>query len=662
MTKPLQDILNEVQQHNGAGFYQTFVSSGVIENLKESFELRPYQKEALGRFIYYSNYHHQKNKKTPTQLLYHMATGSGKTLIMAGLILYLYEKGYRNFLFFVNSTNIIEKTRDNFLNSISSKYLFADKIVVDGTQIKIKEVNNFQAANPQDINLVFSTIQGLHLKLNAPKENSLTYDDFENNEIIFISDEAHHINAETKKSSELNAEDKETIISWEGTINRIFRANAGNLLLEFTATADMHHPAIQKKYSGKLIFDYSLKQFRLDGYSKEVKVLQSGLPPFERALQAVILSQYRRKLFEQYKKPVKPVILFKSKTIKESQSFYEEFSYKLTHLNEADLERTYAAGKGTVIEKAFDYFKTRSINIDNLITELQEDFSQEKLISVNSKEETTQKQLAINSLEDEANEYRAVFAVDKLNEGWDVLNLFDIVRLYNTKDNKNGSPGKTTMAEAQLIGRGARYFPFRIRDTQSYHRRKFDDNRNHELRIGEELYYHSVYNPTYIQELNTALEETGIKAEANEEKNHAKAIVPVSTKEKREKPTPKKLSLSQQVVNVKLSTDQTISDNIFSNVTAIAQSTIKEYALIDFGDHIIQKAINKLPFYQFNHIKKILPGLPSIKAFINFTDYLRNIKVKLETAQPMEVLSADKKLEVCLNVLQQLATLLTNDK
>ena len=57
-----------------------------------------------------------------------MATGSGKTLIMAGLILYLYEQGFKNFLFFVNSTNIIEKTKDNFLNPLSSKYLFNQNI------------------------------------------------------------------------------------------------------------------------------------------------------------------------------------------------------------------------------------------------------------------------------------------------------------------------------------------------------------------------------------------------------------------------------------------------------------------------------------------------------------------------------------------------------
>jgi type III restriction enzyme len=40
-------------------------------------------------------------------LAFHMATGSGKTVMMAGLILYLYEQDYRNFLFFVNRGQIV---------------------------------------------------------------------------------------------------------------------------------------------------------------------------------------------------------------------------------------------------------------------------------------------------------------------------------------------------------------------------------------------------------------------------------------------------------------------------------------------------------------------------------------------------------------------------
>src|SRR5690606_28484446 len=114
--------------------------------------------------------------------------------------------------------------------------------------------------------------------------------------------------------------------------------------------------------------------------------------------------------------------------------------------------------------------------------------------------------------------YRAVFAVDKLNEGWDVLNLFDIVRLYNTRDASNGKIGKTTMSEAQLIGRGARYCPFQMSDDQPLYARKYDSDLEHELRICEELYYHSAYNPKYIQELNTALQAIGIKAKNTTER------------------------------------------------------------------------------------------------------------------------------------------------
>ncbi|MBQ5414513.1 MAG: hypothetical protein IIU21_07635, partial [Schwartzia sp.] len=90
---------------------------------------------------------------------------------------------------------------------------------------------------------------------------------------------------------------------------------------------------------------------------------------------------------------------------------------------------------------------------ENLILELQEDFCEERLLLVDGNNITPEKQQHLNSLESPNNDYRAVFAVDMLNEGWDVLNLFDIVRLYDTRDAKGNKPGKTTMQEAQLIGR-----------------------------------------------------------------------------------------------------------------------------------------------------------------------------------------------------------------
>jgi type III restriction enzyme len=103
------DSINESFRQD---YFTSRVSEDIIQNLNPKFELRDYQKEALGRFDFYFNGYHKR--RWLAHLLFWMATGSGKTLIMAANILQLYKLGYRNFMFFVNSVNIIEKTRDNF--------------------------------------------------------------------------------------------------------------------------------------------------------------------------------------------------------------------------------------------------------------------------------------------------------------------------------------------------------------------------------------------------------------------------------------------------------------------------------------------------------------------------------------------------------------------
>ena len=122
----LYETFNANRESFGQDFFALRLDDEIARNLNPKFELREYQKEAIGRFDFYFVGYQQR--KFPAQLLFHMATGSGKTLIMAANILQLYKLGYRNFIFFVNSTNIIEKTKDNFLNPLSEKYLFAPKI------------------------------------------------------------------------------------------------------------------------------------------------------------------------------------------------------------------------------------------------------------------------------------------------------------------------------------------------------------------------------------------------------------------------------------------------------------------------------------------------------------------------------------------------------
>ena len=140
----------------------------------------------------------------------------------------------------------------------------------------------------------------------------MTFDDFDDKKVVLISDEAHHLNVDTRRMSQTEAENQH---SWEQTVNYIFSKNAGNVLLEFTATCDLSNVAIRSAYENKIVFDYQLKKFYQDKYSKDILTLRSDLPVMERAIQAIVLSQYRLKVFQEKRLSIKPVILFKAAKI-----------------------------------------------------------------------------------------------------------------------------------------------------------------------------------------------------------------------------------------------------------------------------------------------------------------------------------------------------------
>jgi type III restriction enzyme len=654
------------------------------DNLNPAFPLRPYQEDALRNFIYYLDCYDKRIR--PTQLLFHMATGSGKTLIMAASMLYLYQQGYRNFIFFVNSTTIIEKTRENFLNANSSKYLFAPDLKLNGQRVAINAVDNFQGADRQRINILFSTIQGLHSMLNKPRENALTYDDFEGRPTVLISDEAHHINVLTKSEGRWNKGETENVTTWEGTVNRIFQSDPDNLLLEFTATAELGHPAVAEKYNNKIVYSYPLRRFCEEGYSKEVDILQVDLGRMERALQAVIVSQYRKKVAERHGIRLKPVVLMKANYVNPpstrgpnkvvSEEFRAAFHQKIRALRPDDLNalrESAKSNKDSVAQSAWDFFEKHGITLENLIRELQTDFSEEKALSVDSKTESEEHQILVNSLEDPDNEIRVVFAVERLNEGWDVLNLFDIVRLYNTRDARRGKPGKTTVAEAQLIGRGARYYPFQLNDNQPRFKRKFDDDLDNDLRVLEELHYHSAHNVRYISELRTALIDIGMKPKrepvqlrlnikddfkqgsfwkngklfTNERiRNDSADIFAI----------PKKL-LPERYTH-RLHTGYAEETVIFDepDQPQVAQTHTKTFPLRDFGTSVLRSALARVKFYQFRNLRNYFPNLSSITEFITSDDYLGKIDVDVTgTSNQLQSLTPKMKMDICLSALPKLA-------
>ncbi len=656
------DVLNKVGALEDLPEY-------IESNLNENIVLRDYQEEAFRYFITYCESDLIKNKQIHT--LFHMATGSGKTVIMTGLILYLYTKGYRKFLFFVNQKNIIEKTKENFLNPSSIKYLFADTIELMGDIVPIKEVENFAFYDKKAINICFTSTQKLHLDLNFPRENSPTIEDFEDEKIVLISDESHHINTVTKGLTKTEkSEIEENRNSWEYTIERIFRANRDNALLEFTATADLQDPNVKRKYLDKIVYDYTLAKFRQSGYTKDFKNMQGDYSQWTRTLLALVISEYRRHLFGDARQNIKPVVLLKSKTIKESKAFYEEFYQRLNNLQSSEILQ-FRDSENEYLRNAIDYFLEKDPSLNGLVADLKQAFSIEHSIIMNSKSEAEEKdkQIAVNSLEDKDNPYRIIFTVNMLNEGWDVLNLFDIVRLYETRDGKNGKPGKTTISEAQLIGRGARYCPFQVEESQPRYKRKYDFDLTNENRILETLLYHSMQDSRYISELRNALKQTGLLADAPMEieyrlKNSFKETdfyktAYVFSNRKIEKSRNAVSEIDKKIQNDfiihKVATGSTyvygLFDEELNRGTGFKHTSQFKFKQIPLN--ISEGAMANFEVLKFNTLKSYFPNLKSKKEFLQSDQYLGNITLQIES--PYKKLRAKDLYDGSMKILQKVS-------
>jgi len=660
---PEQTLLQQFDTLEDLEMFQYESKEFVVNNLNPNIALRPYQENAIARFEYYLDGY--PKRQNPIHLLFHMATGSGKTILMTTNILYLYKQGYRNFIFFVNSTNTIEKTKANFLAKDSSKYLFNQKIIIDYQEVQVNEVQNFEAANSDDINILFTTIQGLHSRLNNPSENTITFEELANSRLVLISDEAHHINTLTKRKSEIGKTEAELESSWEHTVNRIFQSNPENIMLEYTATVELRNERIREKYKDKILVEYKLKQFRLDRYSKEIKVLQSDVSPSTRILHAIILSQYRRKVATDKRMHLKPVVLIKSRTITESKQAEQDFYEQVKNLKVSDIANVKQHSRNTLLAKAFKFFDSNEITNQILVQELKEDFRPEKCKGINSETTyTDEDQLTLNSLEDYDNELRLIFTVNMLNEGWDVLNLFDIVRIDESKGTRS-----TTISEAQLIGRGARYFPFQLDDTQELYKRKYDEDVDKNVRCLEELYYHSINNSEYIRNLTDELVKSGIM---EKESNQLELFLKVKPEIKRRKfwkegyifhnerikfdrnriTSFSDLELDKKIYTYDFGTGAVSETAIFIEEQLSEEEKKSSWITVaDLGVTVSRKALDKIPFYRFNNLKLYFPRLTSILEFITLSSYTKNLRIYLKgSKERVNNLSLKDKLNVALKV------------
>ncbi|RKW40598.1 MAG: DEAD/DEAH box helicase, partial [Moraxella sp.] len=435
------------------------------KNLK--YDFFEWQKSALENFLIFDrtseldDFPDLKNK--PTHLLFNMATGSGKTMMMAALILYYFEKGYRHFLFFVNQNNIVDKTENNFIDPTHAKFLFTEKILQGDTVIPIRKVEMF-SPHSDGIEIKFTTIQKLYNDIYTERENQTTLADLHKLNLVMLGDEAHHLNAQTKgkKQGELdlevelkaNAGDAEIERKgWEHMVLELLLNKNGNpsqnVLLEFSATLP-ENADVQQKYADKIITKFGLKEFLQKGYTKEINLVSSTLGKKERVLHALLFAWYRHQIALKYGiANFKPVMLFRSKTIDESKADYlaflnwaenvqaADFSFLTTFstsLNDSD--NANEQGK-TRTEQALKFMQENGFEFVHLANWVKQNYQKHNVIITNSETNKTKTEKTdseteklLNNLEAADNPIRAIFTVDRLTEGWDVLNLFDIVRLY----------------------------------------------------------------------------------------------------------------------------------------------------------------------------------------------------------------------------------------
>ncbi|WP_260254813.1 DEAD/DEAH box helicase family protein, partial [Neisseria meningitidis] len=530
----------------------------VERNLKYPFF--EWQKSALENFVIFDRASKLKDfpdiKNRPTHLLFNMATGAGKTMMMAALILYYFEKGYRHFLFFVNQNNIVDKTENNFIDPAHSKFLFTEKILQGDQVIPIHKVETF-SPHSDGIEIKFTSIQKLYNDIHTERENQTTLADLHELNLVMLGDEAHHLNAQTKgkKQGELdlevelkaNAGDAEfERKGWEHMVLELLLNKNGNpgqnVLLEFTATPP-EKADVQQKYADKIITKFGLKEFLQKGYTKEINLVSSTLSKKERVLHALLFAWYRHQIALKYGiANFKPVMLFRSKTVDESKADYlaflnwvenvqaDDFSFlKTFSMSLNDSDNANEQGK-TRTEQALKFMQENGFEFAHLANWIKQNYQKHNIIITNSetnksKTEKTDSETEklLNNLEAVDNPIRAIFTVGRLTEGWDVLNLFDIVRLYEGQNGggsnkKSCKTANTTVSEKQLIGRGVRYFPFSFEDKQP-NKRKFDNDMQHELRILEELFYYTHDEQSrYITELKNELRKDGYLPEKDDDK------------------------------------------------------------------------------------------------------------------------------------------------
>ena len=190
------------------------------------------------------------------------------------------------------------------------------------------------------------------------------------------------------------------------------------------------------------------------------------------------------------------------------------------------------------------------------------------------------------------------------------------------------------------------------------------------------MHYHSAHNPRYIQELHTALVQTGIipdskrqldlflKDDFKESRLFTKGLVFVNERKKLaqiEDDGTIGTAILSKVFKVVMPTGKMRSGLIFGDAAPndVLTSIIIDIKLSELGKHVLRTALNCFSTYNFNSLKELYPRLKSSKEFIESDNYLAKLSVKVSGSQnSLAAYSQEDKLYIAKSVLKDLEPIL----
>lgn len=688
-------LFNQIENDPAYQMWQRdfVVPEYISDNLSKT--LREYQVKALKHFIWAF----ETNRAKAKHLMFNMATGTGKTLVMASAVLYLYAQGYRNFLFLVHQIQIKDQAQRNLTDYKFEKYLFNPKGVrINGRNVPIKSVPSIGDANRNSINFMFFSTSLLYHRLLEDRENGLTAQDFADNDVVVIADEAHRLNVDTRSKKKADIEE---VRNWETAVMSAVKAREGNLLLEYTATVDLANQAIHEKYKDKLVHRYDFLEFNRDGYSMDVKFLYNKEIHTEDQkrlliINAVALSEYRRLLAErEMKVDMKPIVLIKSVKIAKSEEDRTFFDAVISSLRPDDLNRLKELGKENrnheheILKDMFMWLSDPKNGfatpgdwqgLNKFVSEIRANFAHDNTLIYNSQKKEKAELLPL--LDSSRNTIRAIFSVNALNEGWDVLSLYDIIH-FDISEAK-----KVSLQDIQLIGRGARYFPYEL--PRSYKpdanddrlaldftqrnlefdkdRRKFDNSPLERGRVLETFVYHFVKTGMFLENLQRVLLGEGIISEGVEQKTitlkqrfiesetYKKGFVLVNHTIKRTKTTDEEIDTTfNRTIKAGLYNLRARGLSDYEQNQQIVSQKTKTIRITDefFAEPIARKALvsAEANFFRYNNLVHHLPDLKTVDELIDKYLPKYEITYTYEDDKDITLLNAREKLQLLVGAI-----------